>query len=389
MQQNSQQDPSEIEELKMHIAELHQLYSAATMELVKKSANEGGSQSDRRFKTIFDQSNIACKIINRDLEILEVNDAVSTLLGYSRSDLVGNRIIMYTRQDFKEHWQSLQNALWNTNLPFFQLEACLIKHDGSEVWCNINTILFEDQHETFGYTMLEDITHRKEKDQKKNELIDVVSHELKTPVTTLRALAQILEKRLSTLDTDSAKVMLRKIVIQSERLSSLIHDLMDVTRIESGKLMLRIAPFNFSELLDDVVSNFKSSSKHAFHIEIEDNIICNGEASRLEQVVINLISNAIKYSPNADKIVIAAFRDDNNLTCKVQDFGSGISQPDQIHLFERFFRTNDQQDGKTPGLGLGLYICAEIIELHKGKLWVESEIGKGSTFGFSLPLMPV
>ncbi|HSH31373.1 MAG TPA: PAS domain S-box protein [Candidatus Saccharimonadales bacterium] len=235
-----------------------------------------------------------------------------------------------------------------------------------------------------------DITKSKQLERQKDDFIGIASHELKTPVTSIKAYTQILQRRLEKLQDTDAKRYITRVDAQVTKLTSLINDLLDVTKIESGKLVLHWSKFDFDGLVREVVEDLQlTTDKHSIMIEGTAGKIVTCDSDRIGQVLTNLISNAIKYSPHTDKIMVKVSADSANVTVCVQDFGVGISREKQQRVFERFFRVSGPGRETFPGLGLGLYISAEIVKRQGGRIWVESASKKGSTFCFTLPLRPV
>jgi PAS domain S-box-containing protein len=229
-----------------------------------------------------------------------------------------------------------------------------------------------------------DITTRKQLETQKDEFMAIVSHELKTPVTSIKAFTQVLQNRFIKAGDERSTLLLGKMDMQINKLTGLIEDLLDVTKIEGGKLQFNENHFLFDELVSEVVEEIQRTTDR-YSIEkvgITKKTIF-GDKDRIGQVIINMLTNAIKYSPDSDKIIVRATSDKENVTLCVQDFGVGIPQERQQQVFERFYRVSGNDT--IPGIGLGLYISAEIIKRQNGKIWVESEQGKGSIFCFSLP----
>ena len=220
---------------------------------------------------------------------------------------------------------------------------------------------------------------------KKDEFIGLASHELKTPMTSLNGYLQIIDRSLP--DDDKNKLFVQKALAQINKLSGLISDLLDVSKIEAGKLPFTYASFNLPQLIEEVVDLMQYSTKsHRIIICSDiDDLLVNADRQRIEQVIINLISNAIKYSPQADHINISVSRQDSKAIVAVQDFGIGINKEQHDRIFSRFYRVDDLAS-HISGLGIGLYISNEIITRHQGKLSVDSETGKGSTFKFEIPI---
>jgi two-component system CheB/CheR fusion protein len=232
-----------------------------------------------------------------------------------------------------------------------------------------------------------DITERVELEKRKDEFISIASHELKTPLTTIQAYTQLLQKKVHTLNTEQTAEYLTKIELQIKNLSRLVEDLLDVSKVAIGKLTYSHKKYNFYTLLKQAVEEFQLQTHH-HKIEIEGKTTQEVfvDRYRIVQVIYNFLSNAVKYSPNADKVVVKVWEDDHQIFCQVQDFGIGIPEKYQKEIFHRFYRISDKTRESISGLGLGLYICEEIIEHHKGKIWVESQENKGSSFFFSLPI---
>jgi PAS domain S-box-containing protein len=220
--------------------------------------------------------------------------------------------------------------------------------------------------------------------KKKDEFLSIASHELKTPLTSIKAYGQLLSKSIQ--NDEKSLALAGKTLIHVERLEKLIRDLLDVSRINSGQMDYDVEIFEFPDLLKQSVENFSDvSSKHRIVVKNIANCVLNADRVRIEQVFNNLLYNAAKYSPEADTIILNSYLEDGYVVVSVQDYGIGIAKRDWKQLFERFYRS-EKSYNKFQGLGLGLFISSEIIKRHNGKIWVESELGKGSIFYFRLPL---
>jgi two-component system CheB/CheR fusion protein len=222
---------------------------------------------------------------------------------------------------------------------------------------------------------------------KKDEFISIASHELKTPITSLKAALQIIERASAKGDTIQAvDSFIQKALKQVDKLTDLIKDLLDVTKIQSGKLVLRKTKFSLDELVKECVEEQQNSlATHKLIVESDTGIIVNADKNRIEQVLVNLISNAIKYSPDANKVIISVTHSDHVVKVSVTDLGIGIPKDKLPLIFDRFYRVDDGSQ-RYAGLGLGLYISAEIIQRHGGHISIESTLGKGSTFWFVIPV---
>ena len=243
---------------------------------------------------------------------------------------------------------------------------------------------------------MEDITDRSqvEKDkqqmlEQRTEFMSIASHELKTPITSLKAYTQLLLASFTKAGDERSATFLAKMNTQLGKLVALINALLDVTKIEAGQLAWEREPFDLNALVREIVEAVGyTTEQHQMRIEGARVPSVSGDRERIGQVLTNLLTNAVKYSPQADTVLVNLATDTNNATVSVQDFGIGIASEKYEHVFERFFRVSDPESKTFPGLGLGLFISAQIIKRHGGRMWVESRVGTGSTFFFTVPLQP-
>lgn len=232
----------------------------------------------------------------------------------------------------------------------------------------------------------EEIEFRKEAERKKDEFISIASHELKTPMTSIKGYIQLLERSLDKNDKETIRARLHKVQNQIEKLNLLIADLLDISKIESGKLKFNKQYFSFDNLLEHLIEVMQQSNPQVKIVKkgsVDGNIF--GDEMRIEQVIINFITNAIKYGPDGEEIHINSEIRDNELYFSVKDFGIGMSEEHQQKIFEKFYRIEETSE-RFQGLGIGLYICQEIIDRHKGKIGAHSVLGEGSEFYFQIPL---
>ena len=239
-------------------------------------------------------------------------------------------------------------------------------------------------------TIVHDITERMIVERRKDAFISMASHELKTPVTSLKGFTNILQRRLTRQGDEQGLHYLARMDAQIDRLTALISELLDISRMQSGKLALREEPVALDALIEETVEAVQAaSSTHHLLIEGNNGVQVPGDQERLRQVFVNLLTNAIKYSPRAEKVIVRLARDDagGQVIVSVQDFGIGIDKAHHEHIFERFYQVTDAEEKTYPGLGIGLYISREIVERHRGRLWVESSKGQGATFFVALPFL--
>jgi PAS domain S-box-containing protein len=230
-----------------------------------------------------------------------------------------------------------------------------------------------------------DITERRKAEKVKDEFIGLVSHELRTPMTVIKgALKVAMSEGISPEDL---KALITDAAESSEDLAQILDNLIELSRYQSDRLRLSMARRNIGQIIIDVVeSEKKHLGSHRFTLDIlKDLPMIDIDEVRLRQIIRNLLSNAAKYSPAGTEIKVSADRNGDSIVVGVKDEGKGISAGDQARLFQFFERLEEDITGK-PGLGLGLLVCKRLVEAHSGRIWVESELGKGTTFRFSLPI---
>ncbi|MGH7203727.1 MAG: ATP-binding protein [Candidatus Levyibacteriota bacterium] len=234
--------------------------------------------------------------------------------------------------------------------------------------------------------LLESHAKLKTLDQQKDAFLGMASHELKTPITSIKAFTQVLLKKMEHTDQPSYTYILKIINTQTDRITQLINDLLNISHIESGKLVLKKEEFDLNKLVVKTIADIQvTTDTHTILKKGKLTMPIYGDANRIEQVLSNLLTNAIKYSPTANQIIVTLSENTKETTVAIQDFGQGIALKDQKKVFKRFYRIRENEERNIAGFGLGLFISSEIIRRHKGKIWVESRIGKGSTFCFAIP----
>ncbi|WP_231490859.1 PAS domain-containing sensor histidine kinase [Pedobacter sp. Leaf170] len=233
-----------------------------------------------------------------------------------------------------------------------------------------------------------DITEQKKDEQRKDDFISMVSHELKTPLTSLNAYIQLLQRTAIKQKDKDLEGVLQKALKQIRSMTSMINGFLNVSRLESGKMSIDATTFDVKGLFDELESEL-SATIHTHHLEFitADDVYLNADRDKIAQVVQNLVGNAVKYSPMSSTITIGYAVKDDKVVFSVEDKGMGIAEEDQEHIFERYYRVKNQQMGSIAGFGIGLYLCKEIIERHGGNIWLNSEWNNGTTFYFQLSLV--
>jgi len=281
---------------------------------------------------------------------------------------------------------ALSNALTNhsssdTEYPINNLVT------GEEKWVRATGRVFEDQHgnATEYSGLFIDITEQKLDELRKNDFIGMVSHELKTPLTAINGFVQVLQRKAKKDEDNYAIIALDKAHSQIRKMTTMINGFLNVSRLESGKLLIEKSNFNLDELLKETIEEtYISQSSHQIILNPTCNVVLNADRDKIGNVISNLISNGLKYSDNGTRLEVTCKLHDTQVEIQIKDEGIGIKPDDIEKLFERYYRV--QGNHTISGFGIGLYLSAEIIERHGGRIWAESEEGKGSVFHFTLPL---
>jgi signal transduction histidine kinase len=234
--------------------------------------------------------------------------------------------------------------------------------------------------------VVRDVTAELETEQLKADFVATVSHELRTPLTPLKGFLITLSRGIGDGTEEERQAYYRIMLNQANRLERLITDLLEASRIESGRPVVEAQSMDVTATIDEVVRNFQDEyPDRNMRVVAEANLLVDADPLRVDQVVTNLVSNAIKYSPRETPIEIRAAREDGHVTVSVRDQGWGITSSDQERVFDRFYRVDNALTRRTGGTGLGLYLAKQLVHAMRGRLWVASAPGEGSTFSFTLP----
>ncbi|WP_276348573.1 ATP-binding protein [Daejeonella sp. JGW-45] len=269
----------------------------------------------------------------------------------------------------------------------YDYEIAVQPKNAERFYISLNAAPLRDRYGNLvgGIGTFMDVTNRRKISQQKDEFISIASHELKTPLTSLKASMQLLSRIVSS-NPGSEKIpeFLDKANKNLLKILYLTEDLMNVSKIQHGQLPLNKTKFNLSTLINDCCNHVKADSSYNFIFEGDEEVEVCADYPRIDQVVVNLVNNAVKYAPDSKTIKLKVARENGMVKTSVQDFGIGIPPEKLPHLFGRYYRV-DPSGIQFSGLGLGLYISAQIIERHKGTIGVDSVLGQGSTFWFTLP----
>jgi PAS domain S-box-containing protein len=318
-------------------------------------------------------------------QIVAVNEVICSDFGLNRDEIIARSWTAFVHPEdlaiCLERWQEslISGKQYTTE---FRLRFA----DGNYHWHLAKAIRIEDGEKgNFWMGINTDIDVQKKSESIKDEFISVASHELKTPMTTIKGYNQLLMRMIS----DPLPVsLLERSAAQLRRLEKLIADLMDVSKINAGKMSLNKDTFDFAAMVRETVAGMQQISPgHKIIFGESGGISYHGDQFRIEQVLQNFISNAIKYSPGAEQVIVSMEVLQGNIIVSVRDFGIGIEREHLNRLFDRYYRA-DNSATRFDGLGMGLFISADIIKRHGGSFWIESTPKEGSTFFFKLPLQP-
>jgi signal transduction histidine kinase len=272
--------------------------------------------------------------------------------------------------------------------PVLRKEFVIERKDKKTVYVTVNAtpIHNRDGKIVAAASIITDVTTQKEMEKRKDDFVNMASHELKTPITSMKLYIDSLTTRTQKLHDETITKIVSRIKNQTERLQELVNDLLDVSRIQTGKLIFTMDKFRLDELMVETVDELQASAENRLHLLKTVPTIVSADRFRVYQVITNLITNAIKYSAGTGEISIKIKKQKGEVIVSVADQGIGISKDQQKKVFDRLYQVSDDKEKTFPGFGMGLYISKEIITRHRGKIWVESEKGKGSTFYFCLPV---
>jgi PAS domain S-box-containing protein len=352
---------------------------------VQKRTEEALRQSQEQVRTLM-ESNIIGILVAEGEEVVEANDTCLRMIGYSRDDLLQRRVnwLHMTPPEYlaRTRQAHLELAQHQSMTP---CEKDLVCKDGSRLPVLIGGVTFPLNPAQSIYFVL-DNSARKELEQRKDDFITMASHELKTPLTALKMQTQLVRKRLERQASYEAAAGLARMEEPVRRLERLVGELLDVSKIQAGRLEYAQERVDLDGLLHRVVETMQSMTPtHTLVVRGSVQSTLLGDRDRLEQVFTNLISNAVKYSPGARTVEVELSRCEERVMVQIRDHGIGIPREQHDKIFERFYRVSDPKQRAISGLGMGLYIVAEIIKCHGGAITVDSVIGEGSTFQVTLP----
>lgn len=355
----------------------------------RKRAEEALRVSEERYRALFEGANDAIFVHQLNLDgtfgrFIAVNDVASARLGYSREELLGMTPADIIAPDAVADVSEILGRLRADGRITF--ETAHRARDGHLIPVEISTRLLDLEGQRTALSIARDITERKRAEQFREEYVSLISHDLRAPLTVIMGQAELLSRISSSADEPRRAQCVEAIRCSGKRLAAMIQDLVDSVRLESGQMELKRESLVLQDLLREIAAHaIPPIYQGRVRLHLPDDpwrVIADRE--HLQRVVVNLITNALKYSDSQQVVDVRLVQQDDQAQLSVVDRGEGVEPRDLPHIFERFYRTRAAK--KAEGLGLGLYICRQIVEAHGGRIWVDSEVGKGSAFHVGLPL---
>jgi PAS domain S-box-containing protein len=325
-------------------------------------------------------------IISKTLEgiITSWNDSAQRIFGYTAEEMIGQPILKLIPPDRQEEEPLILSRLRKgERVEHFETKRVAKDERILDISLTVSPVRNKAGLIIGVSKIARDITEKKQEEIKKNDFIAMVSHELKTPLTSMKSYVQVLlskaKKNGDTFDINA----LTRADVQTSKMTSMIHDFLSLARLEEGKIVINKHDFDLHSLIEETANDAKYlTSAHTIKLHDCEHIVLNADRDKIGQVLVNLLSNAIKYSPKGGNVIIGCEKMADKVKIYVSDEGVGINAEDQKRLFERFYRSKNEKIKTVSGFGIGLYLVSEILKYHDSKIQVESIEGKGSTFFF-------
>lgn len=374
--------------LKNSAGEVYAIHNMAVNVTDLVEARTKIQESEKKYRDLADSMPQFVWTCDENGKITYMNDSWYKYMGFSKDDDVNEAIEKIIKPEVYPEVLKVWDESVKTGKPFeVEYEFLDPQNPDTYRWFLGRAVANIDEKGEIKQWIgtFTDIDDFKQLQAQKDNFLGIASHELKTPLTSLKLYTQFIEQNLNKQsDTRNAEVA-RRMNHQIDKLTDLVNDLLDVTKIQKGKIQLNESEFDFDQLVDEIIAEQQMTARHRIlfnHYKIGD---VTADRHRISQVMSNLISNAIKYSPDADKIEVSTDLQDNTIKFSVKDFGIGIPENKLQKVFEQYYRVNETKEHTFPGLGLGLFISSEIIKRTGGRIYVHSIEGNGSEFCFEIP----
>jgi len=352
-------------------------------------------KEQRRLAAIFQQSAEGILTVDTALRIIDFNPAMERLTGWRENEVLGRFYYEVLRPKDRQG-----NELGLQDFPITQAfagqtvvdrEMIISARDGQRFNVSVaaSCVRSSKGEPTSGILTVRDITRERQQEEQRSTFISVISHELQTPIAIIKGYASTLARSDVRFERESVRSRLQAVEEEADRLNKLVGNLLYASRIQAGGIQMELAPLDLSNLVQNVTHRLQVKSPG---VTVKVNLPPNlptvmADRDRIEEVLENLLDNAVKYSPDKPVVTVIGRATGDEVIVSVSDAGMGISLREQEQIFDRFYRVGNTMTSSLQGAGLGLYICRAIVEAHGGRIWVESALHQGSTFLFSLPRM--
>lgn len=374
--------------LKNSAGEVYAIHNMAVNVTDQVEARKKIQESEKKYRDLADSMPQYVWTCDKSGKITYMNDSWYKQMGFSKDEDASEAIRKIIRPEVYSNIIKIWEESVKTGKPFeVEYEFMDPQNPDTYRWFLGRAVAnFDEKGEIKQWIgTFTDIDDFKQLQTQKDNFLGIASHELKTPLTSLKLYTQFIEQNLNKQnDTKNADVA-RRMNLQIDKLTELVNDLLDVTKIQNGKIQLNESEFDFDQVVEEVIAEQQMTARHRILFNKHKIGNITADRHRISQVMSNLISNAVKYSPDADEIVVSTELYDNIIKFCVKDFGIGIPEDKQQKVFEQYYRVSGTKEHTFPGLGLGLYISSEIIKRTGGKIYVHSIEGEGSEFCFEIP----
>ncbi|HEY9001581.1 MAG TPA: PAS domain S-box protein [Mucilaginibacter sp.] len=390
-------------ELNDELAAMNEEISSTNEEL--RATNEELAESERKLQQLLDELRLGYEhgaklvaivessddaIIGKNLEgiVTSWNRGAEQVFGYTEAEMIGKSILTVIPED-RQHEEPMILGRLRNGEKIDHYETIRQRADGSLINVSLTISPIKDKEgRVIGVSKIaRDITEQKRNEQRKNDFIAMASHELKTPLTSLTALIQMVQQKLRDSAEPFVSQALARANMQAKRMTSLINGFLNVSRLESGKLDIKKQTFDLSELVASEVEEVRlTASNYVFTLVADEALTVLADKEKIASVITNLLTNAVKYSLKNKIITVRCVAHNGEALVSVEDKGVGIKATDLPRVFDRYYRAEGEHMKQVSGFGVGLYLSAEVIRHHGGQIWAESEADQGSTFYFTLPL---
>ncbi len=335
--------------------------------------------------------------VNLKGEIIIFNKAAEKLLGFKRDQALNQKydsLLQFVNSKTREDYGPFINQVLlegrDVKLPG---DTVLVTADQAEIPVAVNSSPIRNQKGIIvgGIVVFRDITHEKEIEEIRTDLISIASHQLRTPLSEIKGLISLLDDNIAGTLNPKQKEYMKLLTVANERMINLVNDLLNISRIEQGRLQLNFQPVNLGVLATEIQKSLllrASEHKQSLYLIVDPNIPnVSADPEKTKEIISNLMENALKYTFDGGTITARVTANDAGVWVLVKDSGVGVPKARQKDLFQKFSRIENPLSRLTTGTGLGLYAVKQLVEKQKGNIWFESTEGQGSTFGFVLPIL--